>query len=99
LNTKNWLIRKLKFAAGNWAHIGKKLLYTYDCSYIWESPQNVDINCFITCFKQRLIDTFLQDSNSSLANDSVLFVFKNVKQDFEYEDYLSVVRSKNCWQV
>jgi hypothetical protein len=80
LNTKNCVIRKiydlmLEDEKVNWANNVKKLLYCYSFGYIWESPQNVDINSFITCFKPRLIDTFVQDWNSSLTNNSVLFVY------------------------
>ena len=62
-------------------------------------PLNVDGNSFISSFKQWLIDSFVQDWNSNLMNNSVLFVYKNVKHDFVYEDYLSVVSSKRYRHV
>ena len=96
LNTKNCVIRKiytlmLDDDKINWAHNVKTLLYTYGFGYIWESPLNVDGNSFISSFIQRLIDSFVQDWNNNLMNNSVLLVYKNVKHDFVYEDYLTLL--------
>lgn len=76
----------------NWASNVKRLLYTYGFGYIWEMQDSVtDGNLFIQCFKQRVIDCFLQNWRGEIDTSDKLVVYKHVKFDFGYEKYLDLL--------
>ena len=52
----------------NWAllyHV-KTILYTHGFDNVWEDPFSVNPNTFVCMFRQRLIDTFIQQWNADL---------------------------------
>ena len=52
-------------------------------------------NIFVGIFKQRLIDEFTQKWISNTANNSVLDLYRYVKTEFGYANYLDHVRNKS----
>ena len=78
----------------NWCSNVKRLLYENGFGYVWEMPSAVNLNQFLSLFKQRLIDTYVQNWRSDIRDNSVLHVFKYLKSEFQYSDYLSVMNNK-----
>ena len=66
----------------------RTLLYTHGFGYVWEDPSLVNPNTSLIMFKQRLIDTFVQQWSVDVANNNVLCLYKHFKINFEYEYYL-----------
>ena len=75
----------------NWLSNVKKLLYDYGFAYVWDSPETVCEKTFILCFKQRIIDNFVQGWHVNKENSPVLEVYNHVKSNFEYEKYLDIL--------
>lgn len=57
---------------------------------MWENQHVKDENVFLLSFKQTLIDCFTQEWHVYLQTNSVLILYKAVKERFEYESYLDV---------
>lgn len=79
---------------GNWLSRVKELLSKFGFLYIWENPHVIDHTQFISEFKQRIIDDFLQISQADLRINKVLTLYKNVKINFGYESYLDIILSR-----
>lgn len=76
----------------NWAYKLKVLLENYGYGYLWEIQDSIiDGNSLIPCFKQRVIDCFLQEWRSDIGSKPVLLVYKHIKENFEYEPYLDLL--------
>ena len=73
----------------------KLLLYEFGFGDIWINPYSVTPVRFITAFKQRLVDNFVQKWKSDLDANSVLVAYKYIKNEFLYEEYLDIVQNKN----
>ena len=58
-----------------------------DLHYVFDSIHIIDANMFLSEFKVRMINSFMQDWNGSLDSSSVLFMYKTVKSNFGYEPY------------
>ena len=65
----------------NWAFHIKCLLDSYGFSDMWLHPEYIDVNCFVSMFKQRLIDNFLQYWHVALENSSCLCLHKQFKKN------------------
>ena len=79
----------------NWTSRVKLLLYEFGFGDIWINPYSVIPVRFITAFKQRLVDNFVQKWKSDLDANSVLVAYKYIKNEFLYEEYLDIVQNKN----
>ena len=55
---------------------------------VWNSPVKVNVNVFISVFKQRIIDRFVQRWYSDKESNGVLNLYNNCKLSFGYERYL-----------
>ena len=75
----------------NWASEIKSLLDQYGFSYVWESPESVNLHVFPVLFKQRVLDVFLQSHNNIIDNASTLILYKSFKTTYGYEKYLDVL--------
>ena len=62
-----------------WATSIKSLLYRYDYGIVWFQQGVGDINVFLTSFKQRIIDTCLQEWNDVVNSSSKLEFFHKIK--------------------
>ena len=75
----------------NWVYNVKKMLDDFGYSHIFYNCQNIHVNAFITSFKNRVIDTFKQDWQSTLDNSTMLDTYRQFKTSFEYEEYLDLL--------
>ena len=63
--------------------------------YAWEQPNQIrNTNLFVATFKQRVKDVFVQKWSSSIQNSNKLLLYKELKSNFGYEEYLSCIVSK-----
>ena len=83
----------------NWVSAVKDILYSNGFGCVWEAPYNTNAKAFVPIFKQRLIDTFIQKWRSDLEENGVLLVYKHMKFEFKYENYLSIIRNKHYRQL
>ena len=83
----------------NWVTSIKTLLSQFGFNQVWLNPYSVDPNIFISAFKQRLIDNFIQTWKSDILTNRKLFLYNNFKCEFEYEAYLNIVRDKPLRQL
>ena len=60
---------------------------------VWEVPISVNPKYFITIFKQRIIDNFIQQWSSDLRENKVLTLYKDII--FECEHYLDAISLKS----
>ena len=86
-----YMLKKLDDANRiTWATHVKKLLFQYGFGFVWISHNIGDINSFITCFKQRLIDCHKQNWNQSVQESSRCHHYKYFKTLLNTERYLIV---------
>ena len=75
----------------NWVTHVKNLLYRYGFAYAYIN-QGVGNNAvFISLFKQRVLDNYIQEWHSIINDSPKLSCYKMFKINFELERYLSVV--------
>ena len=60
--------------------------------YVWVNPWSVNQKSFLTEFKQRLIDNFVQSFHSDLRNNKVLTLYSLIKIDFSCSAYLNILQ-------
>jgi len=63
----------------NWVSNVKKLLYDYGFIIVFDNQAVVNEVVFLTMFKQRIIDCFLQELYTSKSNSSMLTLYRRVK--------------------
>ena len=73
----------------NWVSIVKKLLYDYGFIIVFDNQAVVNEVVFLSMFKQRILDCFLQEWYTSKSNSSMLTLYHH--DIFEYENYLDIV--------
>jgi len=101
IHTDNIIIKKVYEQAKedcnngftNWVSNVKLLLNNYGFSYIFEDADNVDFKSFISIFKQRVIDNFIQEWSQSMQTNHVLTNYVLFKNIFNYESYLDLLPS------
>ena len=74
-----------------WVSNVKKLLYDYGFNYVFDNQTVVNEVVFLSMFKQRILDCFLQELYTSKSNSSMLTLYHHVKDIFEYENDLDIV--------
>ena len=67
--------------------------------YIWNDPHCLDNKVFLSLFKQRLLDDFIQNWKADLNVNRVLFLYKEVKPEFGYADYLNIFCTRRLRNV
>lgn len=75
----------------NWAASVKNLLNIYGLGYAFNIPHQLNAKVFPVIFKQRVIDTFLQQWHVSINSSAMLNFYKCFKHNFEYETYLDIL--------
>ena len=68
-----------------------KLLNNYGFTYVFENGSHVNVNAFITQFKDRVIDTYKTEWFRSLESSSILDMYKIFKSSLLYETYLDYI--------
>ena len=82
----------------NYLHVetqSKRIVSWHQLCTTWLNPYSIEPTIFVGIFKQRLIDEFTQKWISDMANNSVLDLYKYVKTEFGYANYLDHVRNKS----
>ena len=61
---------------------------------VWENPNGIDITVCLCSFKRKLMDCFIQELDASVRDNRVLTLYKTVKETFQYELYLDMIKDK-----
>lgn len=77
-----------------WAGDVHNLLDRYGFSYVWNQQMVTDKNTFLNAFVQRVKDCYVQHWFEEISNSTVLTVYKQVKQIYEPEKYLTCFKTK-----
>jgi hypothetical protein len=75
----------------NWVSNVKSMLNNFGFGYVFENPNVVQVNSFISEFKCRLVDNFKQEWYGKMNNSTVLDMYKVFKSCLEYETYLDLL--------
>ena len=70
----------------NWASNVRDLLYNSGLNYIWDQQFNIDVS--FDFIKTRINDQFIQYWLSLVQNCEKLNIYKTIKFEFCFEDYL-----------
>jgi len=74
-----------------WVSLLKKMLFDYGFSYVW-MWQYVDNDVkFLSEFKQRLHDLYIQEWRTKVEETSQHRLYKHIKENFEFEPYLHMI--------
>ena len=68
----------------------KNVLVENGFQYVWVNPWSVNQKSFLTEFKQRLIDNFVQSFHSDSRNNKVVTLYSLIKIDFSSSAYLNI---------
>ena len=79
----------------NWFNKVKNLLTRYGFYYVWCNESQINETHFISIFKQRLIDEYLQQWQGNINDNGVLTLYRELKTSFEFESYLDNIVSRN----
>jgi hypothetical protein len=75
----------------NWVYFIRTLLNECEFTYIWET-ENVNNTEWLKCVvKQRLLDQFVQNWQTSLSDSSKALNYKIFKTKFEFEEYFNIL--------
>ena len=91
----NSLLDDLGTENNNWLAMINNVLVENDFQYVWVNPWSVNQKSFLTEFKQRLIDNFVQSFHSDLRNNKVLTLYSLIKIDFSCSAYLNILRNQS----
>ena len=80
--------------AVTWASLVKDLLNKCGLGMYWLSQCVGNVNVFLSIFEQRLNDMYLQDWREEVDNTSSLRLFKHIKNNIEFEQYLHIINNE-----
>ena len=72
----------------NWAMQIKDMLCTSGFRYIWEQQAVSNKERFLSCFKTRCQDMYMQQCFSDMSSGSRCRLYRHIKEDFQLEPYL-----------
>jgi hypothetical protein len=75
----------------NWVSNIRKLLTDYGFAYVFDNVNNINVELFLSELKYRIVDTFKQETLSTIDNSSMLCLYKHVKTSHSYEQYLDIL--------
>lgn len=75
----------------NWVSNVKTLLNNYGFAYVFDNPNAIHVNTFISEFKSRIVNTFNQEWCVTAGNSPVLDMYRVFKPTLDYEHYLDIV--------
>ena len=78
----------------NWASLVRDLLCRSGFQDFWLFKGVGNINIFLSTFKSRMRDMFMQDRHSRLENSMRARFYLNI-ENFQYQKYLDIFKSKN----
>jgi hypothetical protein len=74
----------------NWVYFIRTILNECGFTYIWET-ENVNNKEWLKCvMKQRLLDQFVQNWQTSLSDSSKALNYRIFKTKFEFEEYFNI---------
>jgi hypothetical protein len=74
----------------NWVYFIRTILKECGFTYTWET-ENVNNNEWLKCVvKQRLLDQFVQNWQTSLSDSSKALNYRIFKTKFEFEEYFNI---------
>ena len=82
-------------STSNWVFNVKQLLLWYGFGNVWVSHGVVDPDVFHKEFKRRLIDTFVQECTSRLADPTCAVFSWNVVNDCKFSTFHDIVNTKS----
>ena len=75
----------------NWVYFIRTILNECGFTYIWET-ENVNNKEWLKCVvKQRLLDQFVQNWQTSLSDSSKASNYRIFKTKFEFEEYFNIL--------
>ena len=77
----------------NWVFSVCYTLYRYGYGYVWKNQGAYDIPRFLSEFKQRLIDCYLQDWNDALVTKDRFLFYSTFKESHSLSPYLSATKN------
>ena len=77
----------------NWALHVKNLLSIYGFGNVWEAQGVQNVKFFLEIFKQRVMDSFIQEWHSHLENSIRARTFTYIRR-FDYQPYLDISKVK-----
>lgn len=77
----------------NWASLVKRMLTELGFYHVWLSQGVGDITNFLTLFKQRKKDNFIQNWNARINESSRALFYRSISS-FEYQSYLDFITVK-----
>ena len=72
----------------NWVSNVKDILQRYGFNEVWMYPYSVEINTFLSLFKQRIRDTYITEWKTSIESSTRLRLYREIKDEFILENYL-----------
>ena len=78
----------------SWCANVRNLLERYGFSDVWYNDTDLNEYIFLSVYKQRLIDEFLQEWLSNIHNTGTFNVYSALKSSFEFEAYLENIVSR-----
>lgn len=76
-----------------WACGVRNVLFRFGFGIVWETQGVGNVKAFMFELKQRLIDCFKQDWNSSLSRHNFYYIYSAFKRDVACSDYLFLVKN------
>ena len=77
----------------NWVSNVCFTLYKYGFGHVRENQGVENVSHFLRAFKQRLVDCFLQDWNSSITSSDRYVFYSSFKQTHELTPYLTPIKN------
>ncbi len=77
----------------NWVSRLKDMLNSLGLGDTWANQETIDHKAFVSVFKQRIIDCFIQKWRGDIEASNVLTFYRHIKVNFEFENYLNVVKN------
>jgi hypothetical protein len=75
----------------NWVYNVKTLLNSYGFGYMFYDAEVIGVRGFPELFKQRVIESFIQQWHVAIENSPILDTYKHFKSNFDYEEYLDIL--------
>ena len=92
ISTHFLMLQYIERSPGNssWATQVRNILELYGFSNVWTNQGVANVNCFLSVFKQRVRDCFIQNWNEQINNSTRANTYK-LFADFNFQLYLDTI--------
>lgn len=97
MNTLRYEAENCNFV--NWASKVRDLLQNTGFHEVWMYPSSVNINMFVPIFRTRIIDMYINNWRQDICSKSSLFLFKELKPDFERSEYINKMKCRSLRNI